>query len=603
MNIKKEKIFLIKGFLVFFLVVFVVLGWTIVSKTSSEVADISLSPSSLSVEAGKEFFLSAILDTKENKAVVAKVIIEYDKAVFSLVSWDVSQSAFSLNNTCVYNEKPCEIIRNLPAEGKIIVTLAKPSPGVNVPSGLIAKLKFKALKANKNPSENIKINYLAFGNYDDSDIIMEGSDGKDLLSSVKNATVKAVLPKPGTLTAVAKSASSVDLTWGSVGAETGITGYKIFRNGNFVGEVDATKNTFSDKELLPDTSYSYSVACFDNGDNESEKTDPVIVKTPKDITSPTIPQNLSASAFSSSQINLSWQASSDDVGVIGYKIFRDEVEVGSMEGLYFEDKGLLPETEYAYQISAFDEAGNKSEKTQKVLAKTLKASGDDDEPPTVPQNVSAKGISFSEIEISWLASTDNVGVVGYKILRDNKAIGTTDKLKHKDSNLTADTSYSYNIIAFDGAGNQSEKSATVEAKTLEESEIPSTPANLKVVSVSTNSVSFSWDPSTDNGEVKGYDIYRDGTKIGAEEEEFFEDSGLENGKQYVYKIKAFDDEGNYSEYSSPLSIKTLERKYKMEDFIKLFAEWLKSGSGLISDVDGDGAVNTKDLGIMMSNWE
>ncbi len=94
-----------------------------------------------------------------------------------------------------------------------------------------------------------------------------------------------------------------------------------------------------------------------------------------DTTPPSVPAGLSASAVSSSQINLSWTASTDNVGVTGYNIFWGGVKVGTAPGTSFQDAGLTASTSYAYNVSAFDAAGNTSAQSTGASAMTLASSG------------------------------------------------------------------------------------------------------------------------------------------------------------------------------------------------------------------------------------
>src|SRR5207249_1688855 len=79
-----------------------------------------------------------------------------------------------------------------------------------------------------------------------------------------------------------------------------------------------------------------------------------------DTQAPTVPTGLTATAVSTSQINLSWTASTDNVGVTGYKIFRNSVQVGTATTTSYSDTGLSASTTYTYTASAYDLAGNNS---------------------------------------------------------------------------------------------------------------------------------------------------------------------------------------------------------------------------------------------------
>jgi Gametolysin peptidase M11/NPCBM-associated, NEW3 domain of alpha-galactosidase len=81
-------------------------------------------------------------------------------------------------------------------------------------------------------------------------------------------------------------------------------------------------------------------------------------------------------------------------------------------------------------------------------------------PPTAPERLATRQRQ-SEIQLSWNASTDNVGVTGYRVLRDGVAVGTTSTNSWSDSNVTTGTTYTYVVVASDRAGNQSSPSNSV----------------------------------------------------------------------------------------------------------------------------------------------
>ncbi|MGO4696099.1 discoidin domain-containing protein [Paenibacillus sp. 2TAB26] len=89
-----------------------------------------------------------------------------------------------------------------------------------------------------------------------------------------------------------------------------------------------------------------------------------------DTQAPTAPTNLTASAASSSQINLNWSASTDNVGVSGYQVFRGGTLVGSPSGTTFTDTGLNASTSYSYTVKAIDAAGNLSASSNTASATT-----------------------------------------------------------------------------------------------------------------------------------------------------------------------------------------------------------------------------------------
>ncbi|MCR8641140.1 discoidin domain-containing protein [Paenibacillus sp. N1-5-1-14] len=90
-----------------------------------------------------------------------------------------------------------------------------------------------------------------------------------------------------------------------------------------------------------------------------------------DTQAPTVPSNVTATAVSSSQINLTWSASTDNVGVTGYNVFRNGTQLQNTTGTSFTDTGLTPSTTYSYTVKAFDAAGNVSANSSSASATTL----------------------------------------------------------------------------------------------------------------------------------------------------------------------------------------------------------------------------------------
>ena len=83
------------------------------------------------------------------------------------------------------------------------------------------------------------------------------------------------------------------------------------------------------------------------------------------------------------------------------------------------------------------------------------ASTADTTPPSTPTNLTAVASSSSELDLSWTASTDNVGVAGYKVFRAGSQVGTSTQTTYADVGLSASTTYTYTVKAFDAAGNVS----------------------------------------------------------------------------------------------------------------------------------------------------
>jgi hypothetical protein len=92
---------------------------------------------------------------------------------------------------------------------------------------------------------------------------------------------------------------------------------------------------------------------------------------------------------------------------------------------------------------------------------SLVVAGTDGVAPTVPQNVNASSSSSTTADVFWDASTDNVGVTGYTVLRDGSVVGSVGggQLTFHDTGLSPSTGYGYTVEAFDAAGNTSAASS------------------------------------------------------------------------------------------------------------------------------------------------
>ncbi len=256
---------------------------------------------------------------------------------------------------------------------------------------------------------------------------------------------------PGDFTLV-PSSSSVVLSWSASTDNVAVVGYYIYRNGQkMILQNQITGTSYTDTGLSPGVTYTYQVGAYDAAGNIA-KTNPMSVTTIFDVTPPSPPFNLQAKATSTSEIDLSWGPGSDNIAVVGYQIYRNSAYLGMANGTSttYQDTGLSANTQYSYWVVSVDEVGNLSIDSTPADATTFPP---DVTPPSIPSGLSYASPSTSEIDLSWSASTDNVGVAGYYIYRDGNQIGTTASTTYADTGLTTSTTYLYAIKAYDAAGN------------------------------------------------------------------------------------------------------------------------------------------------------
>ena len=351
-------------------------------------------------------------------------------------------------------------------------------------------------------------------------------------------TADATAPSvPSNLQGAAASTSQINLTWTASSDNLGVAGYRVYRNGSLVASPAGT--SYSDTGLTEATSYSYTVAATDAAGNASAQCGAVAVST-LDATVPSVPSNLQGTAASASQINLTWTASTDNVGVTGYRVYRNGSQVGTSASTGYSDTGLTEAMSYSYRVAAYDAAGNVSSLCGAVAVSTADATA-----PSVPTNLQGAGASASQINLTWTASTDNVGVTGYRVYRNGSQVGTTASTSYSDTGLSEITSYSYTVAAYDAAGNASAPCGAVAVSTLDGT-APSVPANLQAAVVSTSRIDLSWTASTDNVAVAGYRVYRDGSLVASPAGTTYSDTGLAAGTTYGYRVAAYDAAGNTS---------------------------------------------------------
>ncbi|HVJ21654.1 MAG TPA: carbohydrate-binding protein [Polyangiaceae bacterium] len=180
-----------------------------------------------------------------------------------------------------------------------------------------------------------------------------------------------------------------------------------------------------------------------------------------DTTAPSVPGSLATSGITSSAVTLSWAASTDNVGVTGYRVFRGTTDLGTTTSTSYTFTGLTASTAYALKVQAYDAAGNNSAQAS-VNATTAAAA--DTTAPSVPGSLATSNITSSAITLGWAASTDNVGVTGYRVFLGTTDLGTTTSTSYTFSGLTASTAYTLKVQAYDAAGNNSSQ-ASVNATT------------------------------------------------------------------------------------------------------------------------------------------
>lgn len=402
-----------------------------------------------------------------------------------------------------------------------------------------------------------------YGNYSNQSATV---NAKTVSDSVKPSV-------PGNFTANVTGMTSVDLNWDASTDDVAMGTYNIYRKTG-TGSMTKIKTVqtpgYTDSGLAPGTTYIYEISAVDLAGNESNRSLQISRTTLADSIPPSVPANFKATPSSSTQVSLTWTASTDDVKVSSYNIYRATgsgtvyTKIASTASLSYTDSYLNPLTQYFYRVTAIDSSGNESSyDSADAITKA------DTEKPIPPTLVKAKAVSQTEVELEWSGATDNVGIVSYSVYRAEgktkaMSVGTSTDSSFSDDTVEANKTYKYHILARDGADNWSTASPTASVTTNGDTEKPIKPTNLILEMKGTTEVKLTWTASTDNKKVSGYYIYRSmdsGSfkQIAAVTSPTYTEKNMSANTTYKYYVIAYDEAGNESEASDTQSVYTASR--------------------------------------------
>jgi len=356
-----------------------------------------------------------------------------------------------------------------------------------------------------------------------------------------------------------------------------------------IGMDPANQNIAPFDSLKPDNTLSYNLTQtpYDGGYSGGGSTD---------TQAPSVPGNLAVSGKTSSSISLTWSASTDNVGVTGYDVYRGGVLAGSASAASFTDTGLSANTAYSYTVRARDAAGNVSGPSSSVSATTNASGGGTstsyeaeaaNNTLTGAAAVSASTSASGGAKVGYVGNNDgtlqfngiNVSAAGtYTMtisylsgearsaqLRVNGGSATTVNLPSTGGWTTVGTVQTQvqlnagnNTIHFSNPTGWAPDFDRIQISggSGGDTQAPTVPGNLSVSSKTASSVSLTWSASTDNVGVAQYVVYRNGTEAGTTATTSYTDSGLSASTAYTYTVKARDAAGNLSAASAGVNVTT-----------------------------------------------
>lgn len=290
-----------------------------------------------------------------------------------------------------------------------------------------------------------------------------------------------------------------------------------------------------------------------------------------DTTPPSTPSALTATPIATTQINLSWSASTDDILLEGYQVFRDAVQIATTTLTSYSDSGLTADTLYTYYVTAFDSAFNFSSSSNSVATSTLALTA------TSTATTTSNSGSGSRVDIALTAFTITPSIHSVKIewktntyaqfeLRWGRTssfelgfvMNELFKREHTTSitELEAGTTYEYELVSFDRDGKRSVLS-TGQFTTLHapDETPPANVSNLKVALQGKNAL-LTWDNPSDtdfsyvrivrNHLFYPTDQYDGFVAYQGNAESFYDREPLLENKIQYYTVFSYDKKGNIS---------------------------------------------------------
>src|SRR3569832_766819 len=271
--------------------------------------------------------------------------------------------------------------------------------------------------------------------------------------------------------APASFAGDAILTWNK-NTELDVAGYKVYygtASRLYTASVNAGNQTTYTVTGLGNQTYYFAVTAYDLSGNESTYSDEGSKSFTGTVdTLPPLITNIASGSIASVSAKVSWSTDEPSNSQVQYGLTTAYGSSTPLDTTLVTAHSqtittLLPATLYHYRVLSRDAAGNLSTSSDNTFITALLP---DTTPPSLPANLIATPVSSSQIDLTWSASTDNVGVAGYRIYRAGVQVGTSGSASYSDKAVTPSTTYSYAVSAYDAAGNVSALSIAASATAL-----------------------------------------------------------------------------------------------------------------------------------------
>ncbi|PGK52287.1 hypothetical protein CN918_31340 [Priestia megaterium] len=356
--------------------------------------------------------------------------------------------------------------------------------------------------------------------------------GKESPGILKTVTTYDNIPPSAvtSLTAIEKN-DGVYLNWSNP-PESDVQKIIVKRNGTTI--YTGLASSFIDKGTTEKTYYTYTLQALDENNNASPSASASITTLDK-----TPPQEVAdfQGIDESDGIYLSWNNPSDN-DFDHVRILKDNVLLSDEVKVYeFKDTAVTEKTTYTYTIQTVDNANNVSNGIS--ISMYVK----DKTPPSPVSNLQAIEEENS-IHLTWVNPSDD-DIDHISILKDGVLLQDVNGTLFIDNDIEEKTTYSYQLIVYDAAGNAS--SAVNTSITTLDKTSPASVSNLIAIE-NAKEVHLSWELPSDD-DIKEVILYRNGLEVYRGTESFYNDSDVEYSTIYTYNIVVVDTSDN----SSPLN--------------------------------------------------
>jgi len=361
--------------------------------------------------------------------------------------------------------------------------------------------------------------------------------------------LKSLEKTPANFDISSKNGNSITLSWVAP-TNFSVRYYNVYadiNNGAGVNRVNmgVTNNTSLNCTLTDNVIYTFYVVAYDNSGNKSNVSNPLVVST--DNVAPSAPTGLRCVGASSNAVDICWNNSTDNFGVIKYEVYQGTTLVDTLTNSSTSIKGLIPNTTYTFTVRACD-MNNKSVSSNSLTVKTRMAA---------PQNLKVKSKTNANVTLAWDAVTGASRYNVYAYVNNGTSHIRVDFGNTTSTSLVAATNdnciYRFHVMAVNESNTQisDESIGLIYSRDIL---TPTTPTSLRYSNLTTTSITLSWNAATDNFGVKCYNIYDGTTLIGQSMGTTLKITDYDPIKLHRFTVKAVDTSDNLSLASNEVVI-------------------------------------------------